>query len=234
MRTRLERLVAQARVWLAARRRGKREALILAGLTLVGLVGLVAIPAALWLGPHVAVIERLAQGGNQTLFFGADGEPWFPLEEHRRDVPLARVSRHLQDAVIAIEDHRFQYHNGIDPLSIVRSAFRNAEARAIVEGGSTLTQQLARTPFLSRTRSVRRKLEEMVLAILIERRLSKPQILELYLNRIYLGGSVYGVEAMAQDLFGRSAAGLTLAESAFLAVIIRMHSALSPWPRNDV
>jgi 1A family penicillin-binding protein len=231
MATRLEGL-RHAREWLAARTRGKRGALVLASLAVVGLV-VVAIPAAMWLGPYEAAIERLAQGGNQTLFFGADGEPWFPLEEHRRDVPLARVSRHLQDAVIAIEDHRFQYHHGIDPLSIARSVLRNVEARGIVEGGSTLTQQLARTLFLSRTRSVRRKLQEMALAILIERRLSKPQILEMYLNRIYLGGNVYGVEAMARNLFGRGAESLTLAECAFLAGLIRMPSALSPWSQYE-
>jgi 1A family penicillin-binding protein len=143
------------------------------------------------------------------------------------------VSRYLQDAVIAIEDHRFHDHLGIDPLAIARSALRNVEAGAIVEGGSTLTQQLARTLFLSRARSLSRKLREMALAILIERRLSKPQILELYLNRIYLGGSVYGVEAMARNLFGRSASDLTLAESAFLAGLIRMPSALSPWSHYE-
>ena len=178
-------------------------------------------------------VNKLSRGIGQTQFYGADGKPWFPLEEHRRDVPLNRISAHLQNAVIAVEDHRFRSHFGIDPIGIGRAIVRDLRAGGLEEGGSTLTQQLARTLFLSSSRDFTRKGKEAVLAVMIERRLSKPQILELYLNRIYLGGSVYGVEAMSRNVFGKSAADVTLSEAALIAGLIQMPSALSPWGHFD-
>jgi 1A family penicillin-binding protein len=178
-------------------------------------------------------VNRLSRGIGQTMFYGADGKAWFPLEEHRRDVPIGQIAADLQNAVIAVEDHRFHSHLGIDPIGIGRAIVRDLKARTIEEGGSTLTQQLARTLFLSSSRDFTRKGKEIVLALMIERRLSKRQILELYLNRIYLGGSVYGVEAMSQNVFGKRAAEVTLAEAAFLAGLIRMPSALWPWSHYD-
>ena len=168
------------------------------------------------------------------MFYGADGKPWFPLEEHRRDVPLNRISAYLRDAVVAVEDHRFHSHLGIDPIAIGRAVIRDVRAGGLEEGGSTLTQQLARTLFLTASRGDwTRKGKEAVLALMIEQRLSKPQILELYLNRIYLGGNVYGVEAMSQNVFGKAAFDLTLPEAAFIAGLIRMPSALWPWSHYD-
>lgn len=178
-------------------------------------------------------VNKLSRGIGQTMFYGADGKAWFPLEEHRRDVPLARISAYLQDAVVAVEDHRFHSHLGVDPLAIGRAIVRDIRAGGLAEGGSTLTQQLARTLFLTGSRDFTRKGKEAVLAVMIELRLSKTQILELYLNRIFLGGSVYGVEAMSQNVFGKPAADLTLSESAFIAGLIRMPSALSPWSHYD-
>jgi len=182
---------------------------------------------------HLSAVSRLSRGLGQTQFYGADGKAWFPLEEHRLDVPLPRIARHLQDAVVAVEDHRFHSHVGLDPIGIGRAIVRDLRARSLEEGGSTLTQQLARTLFLSGSRDFTRKGKEAVLALMIERQLSKPQILELYLNRIYLGGSVYGVEAMSRNLFGKSAADLSLSEAAFMAGLIRMPSALWPWSHFD-
>jgi penicillin-binding protein 1A len=178
-------------------------------------------------------VNRLSRGIGQTMFYGADGKPWFPLEEHRRDVPLGGISVHLQNAVVAVEDHRFRSHFGVDPVGIGRAIIRDVRAGRMEEGGSTLTQQLARTLYLSTSRDLTRKAKEIVLALMIEQRLSKPQILELYLNRIYLGGSVYGVEAMAQNVFGRSAGNLSLSESAFIAGLIRRPSGLWPWSHYD-
>jgi 1A family penicillin-binding protein len=179
-------------------------------------------------------VNRLARGIGQTMFYGADGKPWFPLEEHRRDVPLTRISAYLRDAVVAVEDHRFHSHVGIDPIAVGRAVMRDVRAGGLEEGGSTLTQQLARTLFLTASRGDwMRKGKEAVLALMIERRLSKPQILELYLNRIYLGGNVYGVEAMSRNVFGKSAFELTLPEAAFIAGLIRMPSALWPWSHYD-
>ena len=179
-------------------------------------------------------VNKLARGIGQTMFYGADGKPWFPLEEHRRDVPLNRISAYLRDAVVAVEDHRFHSHVGIDPIAIGRAVIRDVRAGGLEEGGSTLTQQLARTLFLTASRGDwTRKGKEAVLALMIEQRLSKPQILELYLNRIYLGGNVYGVEAMSQNVFGKAAFDLTLPEAAFIAGLIRMPSALWPWSHYD-
>jgi 1A family penicillin-binding protein len=179
-------------------------------------------------------VNKLARGIGQTMFYSADGKPWFPLEEHRRDVPLDRISAHLRDGVVAVEDHRFNSHLGIDPIAVGRAVVRDVRAGGLEEGGSTLTQQLARTLFLTASRGDwLRKGKEAVLALMIEQRLTKPQILELYLNRIYLGGNVYGVEAMSQNVFGKSAFDLTLPESAFIAGLIRMPSALWPWSHYD-
>jgi 1A family penicillin-binding protein len=179
-------------------------------------------------------VNRLARGIGQTMFYSVDGKPWFPLEEHRRDVPLSRISAYLRDAVVAVEDHRFHSHVGIDPIAVGRAVVRDVRAGGLEEGGSTLTQQLARTLFLTASRrDWMRKGKEAVLALMIEQRLTKLQVLELYLNRIYLGGNVYGVEAMSLNVFGKNAANLTLSEAAFIAGLIRMPSGLWPWSHYD-
>jgi 1A family penicillin-binding protein len=196
-------------------------------------LGFAAVLTAAWVVKYTFAVDKLSRGIGQTYFYGADGKPWFPLEEHRLDVPLNRICPELQHAVVAVEDHRFYSHLGIDPIGIARATFRDLRARGIEEGGSTLTQQLARTLFLSNQRNFTRKFKEMALAVMIERRLSKAQILELYLNRIYLGNSVYGVEAMSRNVFGKNAADLSLPESAFIAGLIRMPSGLSPWSHYD-
>ena len=209
----------------AERLRGPRVAIVVPSSTLVA-GGIVV--------RYGFAVNKLSRGIGQTMFYGADGKPWFPLEEHRRDVPLTRISAYLRDAVVAVEDHRFHSHLGIDPIGIGRAVVRDVRAGGLEEGGSTLTQQLARTLFLTASRGDwTRKGKEAVLALMIEQRLSKPQILELYLNRIYLGGNVYGVEAMSQNVFGKTAADLTLSEAAFIAGLIRMPSALWPWSHYD-
>jgi penicillin-binding protein 1A len=184
--------------------------------------------AMFWTARHALAVRRLTRGVGDTVFYGADGKPWFPLDEHRRDVPLAQMSRHLPAAVVAVEDHRFYRHPGIDALGIARAAQRNL-MRSSVEGGSTLTQQLARTLFLSNDRTYMRKAKEAVLALMIEQQLTKDQILEMYLNRVYLGAGTYGAEAMSRRLFGKRAKDLSLAEAAMLAGLPQAPSSLSPW-----
>ncbi len=201
-------------------------------------IAIVAILVALVAGAVVVrygfAVNKLARGIGQTMFYGADGKPWFPLEEHRRDVPLNRISAYLRDAVVAVEDHRFHSHLGVDPIAVGRAVWRDMRAGGLAEGGSTLTQQLARTLFLTASRGDwMRKGKEAVLALMIEQRLSKQQILELYLNRIYLGGNVYGVEAMSQNVFGKSASQVTLSEAAFIAGLIQQPSRLWPWSHYD-
>jgi penicillin-binding protein 1A len=186
-----------------------------------------------WVSRYAFAVRRLTRGVGDTTFYSADGRPWFRLDEQRHDVPLSAISRHLQNAVVAVEDHRFYYHPGLDPIGIARAVVRDVRARARVEGGSTLTQQLARTLFLSNSRTYGRKAKEAAIALIIEQQLTKTQILELYLNRVYLSAGVYGAETMSQHLFRKPASALTLAEAAFIAGLIRAPGALSPWNHYD-
>ena len=167
------------------------------------------------------------------MFYSADGRPWFRLDEQRHDVPLTEISPDLQHAVVAVEDRRFYRHPGIDPIGLGRAAVRNMRSRGRVEGGSTLTQQLARTLFLSNVRSYGRKVKEAAIALLIETQLQKSQILELYLNRVYLSAGVYGVETMSEHLYRKPAKTLTLPEAALVAGLIRAPSTLSPWSNYE-
>ena len=178
-------------------------------------------------------VYKLRRGVGDTWFYAADGRAWFRMDERRRDVSLEQISPDLRNAVIAVEDHRFYRHFGIDPLGLSRAVYRGVTRSGRLEGASTLTQQLARTLFLSNKRTPLRKAQEAILALLLEQELSKKQILELYLNRIFLSGGVYGVETMARDLFGKPASALTLAEASLIAGLIRAPSALSPWSNYD-
>jgi penicillin-binding protein 1A len=196
---------------------------------------LVAITAVVvvWSMRHGWAVYKLRLGVGDTWFYSADGRPWFRMDEERRDVSLKEIAPDLQHAVIAVEDHRFYHHIGIDPIGTARALWRDATGSDRLEGGSTLTQQLARTLFLSNRRTVGRKLQEAALALMLEQELTKKQILELYLNRIYLSGGVYGVETMAENLYGKPASRLTLPEAALIAGLIRAPSALSPWSNLD-
>jgi penicillin-binding protein 1A len=186
-----------------------------------------------WTMRHGWAVYKLQRGVGDTWFYSADGRPWFRMDEQRRDVDVNQVAPDLQHAVVAVEDHRFYHHIGIDPLGTARALYRDARGGGRMEGGSTLTQQLARTLFLSNKKTLARKAQEAVLALLLEQELTKKQILELYLNRVYLSGGVYGVEAMSRNLFGRSANDITLPEAALIAGLIRAPSALSPWSNLD-
>src|ERR1700674_2872874 len=121
-----------------------------------------------WLSRYTLAVRRLTRGVGDTVFYGADGQPWFRLDEQRHDVALAEIAPDLQHAVVAIEDRRFYRHPGIDPIGIARATYRDLRQGAAVEGGSTLTQQLARTLFLSNIRSFGRKAREAIIALLIE------------------------------------------------------------------
>ncbi len=143
-------------------------------------------------------------------------------------VELDQMSPWLPAAAIAIEDHRFYHHPGIDPIGIARAMMRNLKAFAVVEGGSTITQQLAKLAFVGPERSFTRKAKEAVYAITLEQRLTKDQILEAYLNKVYLGGGAYGVDAAARRYFGKTAGDLDLAEAAMLAGLIKAPSRFAP------
>ena len=196
---------------------------------LFGVLVVLAAFAVTWLLRQGYAVHRLTRGVGDTWFLAADGRRWFRMDEHRRDVPLGDIPEHLQHAFIAIEDHRFYAHPGVDPIALGRAVVRNLREPGTVEGGSTMTQQLARTLFLSNKKTYGRKVREAALALMIDAQLSKDEVLELYLNRIYLSAGVYGVETMSRHLFGRPAKQLNLAECALIAGLARAPSTLSPW-----
>jgi penicillin-binding protein 1A len=141
---------------------------------------------------------------------------------------LEEMSPYIPMAVIAIEDRRFKSHFGVDPLGIARAMFANLAAGRLVQGGSTLTQQLAKNLFLEPKRDLERKVQEAILAIWLEQKYSKDEILELYLNRVYFGSGAYGVDAASRRYFSKSARDVNLAEAALLAGLLKAPSRLSP------
>lgn len=164
---------------------------------------------------------------NVTLL-AADGTVLAERGMRRNHVRLDALPDALVQAVVNTEDRRFYYHPGLDPIGLARAAVTNYRAGRIVEGGSTITQQLAKNLFLSNARTVDRKIQETIIALWLEWRMTKAEILELYLNRVYFGAGAYGVEAAAQRYFGKSARILTLAESAMLAGLLKAPSRLAP------
>ncbi|MFI5012992.1 MAG: transglycosylase domain-containing protein [Hyphomicrobiales bacterium] len=144
-------------------------------------------------------------------------------------VPLSDFPDHLLKAVFATEDRRFYDHFGIDPVGLIRALSVNARASGVVQGGSTLTQQLAKNIFLSNERSLDRKVKEAFLSIWLERRLSKSEILKLYLDRAYMGGGTFGVAAASEYYFGKSVKDLSLAEAAMLAGLFKAPTKYGPY-----
>jgi penicillin-binding protein 1A len=141
---------------------------------------------------------------------------------------LKELPNYVPKAFVAIEDRRFYDHYGVDPLGIARALVANILHRGVAQGGSTLTQQLAKNLFLTQERTITRKLQEAMLAIWLERKFSKTQILELYLNRVYFGSGSYGIEQASLRYFGKSARQMTVAEAAMLAGLVKSPTRLAP------
>src|SRR4051794_2426076 len=178
----------------------------------------------LGIGERRPSITILAQDGSTLATFGdIFGEP----------VTLKEMSPYLLQAVIATEDRRFYSHFGLDPIGLGRAVFTDLRAGHLVQGGSTITQQLAKVLFLTPERSLGRKIRELLLALWLERRFTKDQILEIYLNRVYLGAGTYGVDAAAHRYFGKSAQQLTLFESAVIAGLLKAPTRFSPARDRD-
>ena len=190
------------------------------------------VVSGVWTVRHAWAIYKLNRGVGDTVFYDADDHPWFRLDEQRQDVPFDHIATSFKDAVIAVEDHRFYLHPGIDPIGLSRAVVHNVRGEDR-QGGSTITQQLARTLFLSNTRTYGRKVKEAVLSLMLEIFLSKREILQLYMNRVYLGSGIYGVETMSRRTFGKRASDLTLGEAALLAGVIRAPASYSPWNRLE-
>ncbi|NIQ96086.1 MAG: penicillin-binding protein, partial [Desulfuromonadales bacterium] len=169
-----------------------------------------------------------------TEVHSADGEVIAEYSKERRIVvPVEAMPQSLLQAFISAEDANFYEHGGIDFVSIIRAAWKNFKAGGIVQGGSTITQQVAKSLLLTPERSYSRKFKEAILARRMEKRLTKEEILHLYLNQIYLGHGAYGVQAAAENYFDKDVEELTLAESAMLAGLPRAPSRYSPYRHLD-
>ena len=193
---------------------------------LLFVIGLWALLSGL---PGREELRTLGEMPQATTLYDVHNRPVFTIfKEYRIEVPLSRVSPHLRRAIVAFEDQRFADHSGIDVIRIVGAVWADIREGRKAQGGSTLTQQLARQSFLTREKKLWRKLREIALARRIERMYSKDEILELYLNKIYFGDGLYGAEAAARGYFGKSAADLDLAEAALLAGLVNAPSVNAP------
>ena len=203
-----------------------RWALILAVWGAVGLAGLVA-----WFAYDLPLVERLeapTRRASVTLTDIRDRPILTHGDFYAESLSLDEVPPHLKDAILAIEDRRFFDHGGFDPLAIARALFVNLFAGGVRQGGSTLTQQLAKNLFLTPERTVRRKVQELLLAFWLEATFDKKQIFALYMNRVYLGSGAWGVDGAARRYFGKSARRLSLLESAAIAGLLKAPSRYSP------
>ncbi len=179
--------------------------------------------------PNVDALRRIGEMDQATAVFDRNDQPAFTIfKEQRIDVPLAQMSPNLTKAMLAIEDQRFYDHGGFDMVRIGSAMLANIRRGRLAQGGSTITQQLARQSFLTPDKTYRRKLQELILAARIEQLYSKDQILEMYLNKVYFGDGLYGVEAASRGFFGKHASELSVAEAALLAGLVKSPSSYAP------
>jgi penicillin-binding protein 1A len=197
----------------------------------LGLWGLIAgIGVVIWVGAHLPAIQSLEvpKRPPSIQITGTDGRVLATRGDSGVSATLKELPAYVPQAFIAIEDRRFHSHFGIDPVGILRAAVANILRRGVAQGGSTITQQLAKNLFLTQERTLTRKVQEAALALWLERKFTKNEILELYLNRVYFGAGAYGVEAATQRYFNKPARQLSLAEAAMLAGLVKSPSRLAP------
>jgi penicillin-binding protein 1A len=201
-----------------------------AGAAFLGLIGLVvAVAVAMASLPDYQQLTRRSDLGQMVRVRAADGTLLVSLgPTFGRWLEYDRVPATMRTAMIAVEDRRFRSHLGVDPIGMARSVKVRFETGSWRQGGSTITQQLARNIFLTNSRTFGRKIKEGVLALAIERKFSKDQILELYLNRVYFGGGAYGIDAASRTFFGHGAERLSLGEAAIIAGLVKAPSNYSP------
>ncbi len=212
-------------------RRSTLRRLVYWAAVLVLWVGIGGIAMVAWVGAHLPPIQSLEvpKRPPSVQIVGLDGSTLATRGEMGgAAVALKELPPYLPRAFLAIEDRRFYDHFGIDVIGVARALVANVMRRGVSQGGSTLTQQLAKNLFLTQERTLERKLQELVLSFWLEHKFSKDQILELYLNRVYFGAGAYGVEAAAQRYFGKSARLVTLSEAALLAGLVKSPSKLAP------
>jgi 1A family penicillin-binding protein len=233
---RVSQLSSSTRRWISSKPRWLAAAIVLMSLGLFAAGGAAAwffydLTAGL---PTKAEVRGLGHMAQATTIYDAHDVAVFTIfKEQRIEVPLARVSPNLVKAVVSVEDQRFFDHNGVDLIRVAAAAARNVQEGRRAEGGSTITQQLARQSFLNRDKTFRRKLKEVILAAHIEREYTKNEILELYLNKVYFGDGLYGVEAASLGYFGKHASALDVHEAALLAGLIQSPSSYAPTVNPD-
>jgi penicillin-binding protein 1A len=215
----------------AKRRAAGRPRLVYWSLVLGLWLVIAAAGTMVWVAISLPPIQSLEipKRPPQIEIVGFDGKPLATRGEmHGATVTLKELPPYLPRAFVAIEDRRFYSHFGIDPIGLMRAAAANLMRRGVAQGGSTITQQLAKNLFLTQERTFWRKLQEVVLALWLERKFTKTEILELYLNRVYFGAGAYGIDAAAQRYFGKSASKVKVAEAAMLAGLVKSPSRLAP------
>jgi penicillin-binding protein 1A len=209
----------------------KGQMVIITVLACAYLVGMIVLSAFAYVSADLPDPSRLWEQTRppSIQFIDRQGRDLGVRGAHALDpLPILDVPPHLRQAVLATEDRRFYAHAGLDPYALVRATVSNLRAGRIVEGGSTLTQQLTKNVFLTPEQTLHRKAQEMIVAIWLERRFTKNEILRLYLSRVYFGGGAWGIEAATQTYFGRSPDNVSLSEAALLAGLLKAPSAMNP------
>ncbi|MFF2446294.1 transglycosylase domain-containing protein [Neobacillus sp. NPDC058068] len=169
-----------------------------------------------------------------TVFYDINGKVASKVSANKNEgVPITEIPNSMTNAIVAIEDHRFYQHSGVDLIGTSRALFRDLKAGAMVEGGSTITQQLTKNTILTSEKTVKRKMEEVFLALAVEREYSKQEILQMYLNQIYFGNGAYGIKQAASKYFAKEVKDLSISESALLAGLINAPSALNPYENME-
>ncbi len=214
------------RLWLRLLKRGLYWAAVAGIWLFIAVSGLVA-----WYAtdlPDISDLDSRARSAGITIT-AADGTVLASRGDvYGRHVPRSELPQSLVDAVVAVEDRRFYDHFGLDPVGLARAVYVNLRAGRLVQGGSTLTQQIAKNVFLTSERSLKRKVQELLLAFWLERNFSKDELLTIYLNRVYLGAGAYGVDAAARRYFAKPASDLGLAEAAMIAGLPKAPSRYAP------
>lgn len=169
-----------------------------------------------------------------TVFYDMNGKIASKISANKNEgVSIGQIPNSMKNAVVAIEDHRFYDHNGIDFVGTFRALFRDLKAGELAEGGSTITQQLTKNTLLNSQKTFKRKFDEVFMAMAIERKYSKSEILQMYLNQIYFGDGAWGIKQAAGKYFAKDVKELTISESALLAGLIKAPSALNPYEHME-
>lgn len=206
----------------------KKIILFIFALIIVGILGVGCGLVAIGISGDKDVSDIHPPASSQILDMNGNLITNIHATENRTLVTLDKIPKNLQNAFIAVEDNRFYEHSGVDPRGILRALYSNIVSGEVAEGGSTITQQLAKNAFLSQDRTITRKIQELVIAVRLEQQYTKDEILEMYLNQIYFGRGAYGVQAAAQTYFGKDVSQLNLSECAMLAGIPRSPNYYSP------